>query len=368
MLTQGERVHAKNYWIEFCRFIAAFCIVWTHFGCAPIPCSNGEWAIIYSGSLFVEYFFLLTGYFSIAHIEGRRASNNHFPGFSIVRYIVHKFASLFPYVFLSNVLVYLHFVIKNIHSLPLKQLFNFPFECLLLYSTGIIPEPLDDVWWYLSAMFTVLPVLLYLITKVSRDAACYVTFATSLLLYGYILNRLDTLIIIKEHYALLRAFAGMSLGATLYYLTIYIKVFRYKAAGKVFITFGELFFFGIALAFTFVKYLKRTPYDICFVLFIFLSLLCTFSQNSFLQNSFIKVLFSRLSLFLGKLSLPIYCFHVPVIRWVRFLAPNAGKGYQMLFIMIFTLFLSIISLMFVQKIFPLLFKKFFHYLTVPSSV
>ena len=56
---------SRNGYIDLCRFISACCVMWFHFGKAPFITLNGALGSLPSGALFVEFFFMLSGYFAI---------------------------------------------------------------------------------------------------------------------------------------------------------------------------------------------------------------------------------------------------------------------------------------------------------------
>ena len=74
-------------YIDLCRFWAALEILFFHLGVAPILGKNG----FLNGGLFVEFFFLLSGYFSVNHIENRRADFQDNPEVRIFEYVKKKY-------------------------------------------------------------------------------------------------------------------------------------------------------------------------------------------------------------------------------------------------------------------------------------
>lgn len=345
----------KIAWIEFCRFIAAFCIVWLHFGYAPILMPDGKWATICNSYLFVEYFFILTGYFSVAHFEKIKDTTNSESEFSIGRYVLRKYIFLLPYVILSASLAYpLIFVNED----PKKQIFNFPLEILCPY-TGIVPEPRITPLWYVGAMIIALPILLFVKIKLNRATFLYTSIIIPMLLYGYLLDQFGTLDAWASHWGILRAIAGMFLGAFLHSVSKVIASLRFTFFGKIVITIIEISAFSLAIVYTFFENLRNTHYDIFFVFLIFVSLLCTFSNQSLT-----RVLPSRFLCALGNLSLPIFIFHIPIIFWVKYFFPNIGTGTCMLLVAIFTIIISFCSLWIVKYIFPAITSRLRHILII----
>lgn len=338
----------KIVFIELCRFVFAFCLIWFHFGCVPFLNKNGEWAVFHNGYLIVEYFFILTGYFSVAHIEKTRGQ-----AFSIGSYVLHKYISLLPYMALS---VFCAYPLIFVGGYPKRQILNFPLEIFGLYK-GFSPEAINLHLWFVGAMIIALPILLYSVTKLKHDTLLYLSFVIPLLIYGYILNDQGTLDSWAFQLGILRALAGMFLGCFLYYVSIILRGFKFTLAGKITITIIEVSTFGIALIYLL---LPNYRYDIFFIFIISISLLCTFSHKSFLNN-----LSSRFLCFLGNLSMPIYFFHYPIIKWIEFLLPDANVKFQMLLLFVSTIFISCLSLWFVKKLLPIVSSKLWSLFVIP---
>lgn len=340
----------KISWIELCRFLAAFCIVWYHFGYAPILKPSGEWACFRSGYLFVEYFFMLTGYFSVAHIEKSKCDIKTNLDSFIGRYVLNKYVSLLPYMALS---VLVSYFLIFLGAYPKKEILNFPLEFFGLYD-GFIPNPINIHLWYIGAMAITLPIVLYLNIKMELQKFFYFSLVVPILLYGYILNARGTLDVLAFQWGILRAFAGMFLGCFIYYLSNIISHFQFTKVGKLFLSIIEVATFILAILYVSFQRLHNTQHDLFFVFIIIISLLCTFSRQSF--SSYFT---SSFLYFLGRLSMPIYFFHYPIIHWVKFFFPGMSIWLQMLLISVSTVIISCCSLWIVKNLLPIMKSKLY---------
>ena len=101
-----RKENQRNGWIDLCRFIAAYGVVWLHFGRAPIPSPFGGWGAVWGGGLFVEYFFILSGYFAISHIEKQRNAIEKDTEVQIGKYILKKYLHFIPYAMIAVIMQY----------------------------------------------------------------------------------------------------------------------------------------------------------------------------------------------------------------------------------------------------------------------
>ena len=313
-----KKENSRNGWVDLGRFVAAWIIVWFHFGTVPILSLNGTWLKAFGGGLFVEYFFLLSGYFSVMHVE-KHSSSIKFPEKYIGQYTIKKWFHFLPYSVFAVFFAYIFSFIQNGYTWKeiIRSSFMAPFEMLLLRNTGINFSGQYGVLWYLSAMLITLPILLYIVLKYKDRYKYYFAWIMPLIIYGIIIRKIGTIRTTDYILSTLRAFAGLSLGGGLFYLADKLKMEHFNKRGKLILTSIEVGLFFASIIFVFQKSLSKTYNDVFFVLIIFISLLITFSEQSYtkyIQGSF----FSRL----GKLSLPIYCVHFLIIDFSALVNKN----------------------------------------------
>ena len=204
-------------YIDLCRFWAALEILFFHLGVAPILGKNG----FLNGGLFVEFFFLLSGYFSVNHIGNRRTDFQENPEVRIFGYVKKKYFSFLPYSITFTILLYIYSFIKNSYSFTecIKRSFMLPFEAFLMRNTGINLYGIAGTLWYISAMLIVLPIVLFFVVKKKNIFKYYAAWIIPLFIYGYIIRQIGTIRTTDWVLSTLRAFAGLSLGGgiILYY-------------------------------------------------------------------------------------------------------------------------------------------------------
>ena len=66
----------RNGYIDLLRFVAACVIMYFHFGSAPFIRLDGTPGSFPSGALFVEFFFMLSGYYAISSFQRSHGSLN----------------------------------------------------------------------------------------------------------------------------------------------------------------------------------------------------------------------------------------------------------------------------------------------------
>lgn len=143
-------------WIDLWRFIACLAIMNFHF-----PLLGG--VRFHSGGLFVEFFFLLSGYFAIAYMKKAPDKRGGIQG-----YMKRMYLKILPFVVVGVALVYFKVVVTLLPdgAAIAKRLSLFPFEILLLQCTGLY-KSIYYVLWYLSILMICLPIVMYAYKKLS---------------------------------------------------------------------------------------------------------------------------------------------------------------------------------------------------------
>lgn len=360
-----RKENQRNGWIDLCRFIAAYGVVWLHFGRAPIPSPFGGWGAVWGGGLFVEYFFILSGYFAISHIEKQRNAIEKDTEVQIGKYILKKYLHFIPYAMIAVIMQYswILCIEKRTWKETIKLLFMAPFEGLLLRNTGINMAGEMGILWYLSAMLIALPIVLYVATKFSGIFRNYLMWVLPLFVYGVLIRQIGTVRTTNYILSDFRAAAGLILGGSIYYLSQNLQKIEFTCFARRLMTVLEVGLFGLAVLFTTFSSLSKTFYDIVFIFLIFLSLIITFSGIS-ATSKLKKPLFA----FLGKISLPVYCFHFTVIEIVKVLMKGMDLWIRMVAVGIGSFIVACLMQWFIDKILPQILSGVRHCLIVKSNV
>lgn len=306
----------KNNMIEMSRFLACYVIFSYH--------AKG---IFCSGWIFVEYFFMLSGYFAVSHLvrmKGKIGDTAKYP----LQYVCNKFRRLFPYTTAGFILGGIAVAWKyDLHGMEIiKWLLYLPVNILFLPGTGGMPagikisDQLSTTYimggalWYICAMFVALPIMLYLLIYAGKKLGPWLISFLPMLLYGYLIicdGTIDGWH--AQHMAFfaldMRALAGLLLGGLIYVISAKIKKCNYTKTGTAVLTIIELGSFLLVVVFACTVEL---PYDILEILCFMISLSLTLSGKTFTSKINLKFI-----VFLGKISLPVYCVHEAVLTFLK---------------------------------------------------
>lgn len=344
----------RNRYIEFERFAASSLVLLYH-----LEISKGSW-------IFVEFFFMLTGYFTMAHIERKKdfiIENAWYP----ISYTWKKFIKIFPYTGISILIL---FVLRgmewNLTGIEfLRWLLRLPLELMMLAGSGMVtnglqiaegiisPRIMNYHLWYICSMLFVLPLVVYLLTHIKKAKSIVLT-VLPMFLYGILIMK-DGTVDGWHHpdfafvFCNIRALAGLLLGAAAYYFSGWWKKRNYTIFGKCILTITEVMSFILAAV---ISYVTDLRYDALLIGLFFISISLSNAGVTFTANIKNPALD-----FLGAISLPIYCLQMPVILLCsnRLGVSNVGS------IFIITIFVSVINeviFLVIRKIFyKLNFKK-----------
>lgn len=342
----------RNSFIELCRFLACYCIFSYH--------ARGMFT---SGWIFVEFFFILSGFFTVKHIEQNKEIIGLKKGYPFY-YTLNKIKKIIPYSFVAmlisfviecmryqldfdEIVKFIFALIPNILLIPCTGAVN---RCITISENFSINYMLNPTLWYISALFVVLPIFIYIVIRLNDLIKTYVLTIVPFFLYGYLLINNGS---INGWYDAgnsffgldMRALAGLMLGGAAYYAARYFAKIKFTVIGKCILSFIEVL---VWVSLAYVAILEDFQYTAYVVIAITTGIVISFSGNSLsgkLKNSFVD--------YLGSLSLPIYCLHSTVINLFNYL-------YDGEFIMTDELRMTIFL---VTLILAVIFKFLFRYLT-----
>ena len=247
------------------------------------------------GWVWVEFFFILTGYYTAKHFDNYRQDDKDNLSKNIMIYNIKKFKSYFVLAIIAIVLQY--FINLFVYHYDLKSIFivfsKLPYEALFLTSFGVAPAELAPIW-YLSAVFIILPLVAYLFVK-WHDFWYILSWLVPLLYLG----RFGVNTVRDWPNDLLRAFAYLMLGTFVYLMVKLIKNIEIKGLFRLMLTLVEVgSFFAVII-------LCAMNYDNNIIILLF-----TVATTIMLsEQSFTNKLNSTFADYLGKISLPMFLFH-----------------------------------------------------------
>lgn len=214
--------------IELLRFIASVFIAIGHMGFMGYNVSRPFANTWY----YVEMFFMLTGYFTMRHVDVRREELKK-RGYvrAAMEYTCRKFTRYLPYTIPALLVLYLYrglpYLRKSWYSGFLHSLENLPFEAAFLSAANTDGTLLIPIW-FLSAIFIVLPLFFLLAESENKYLTILVCLYASCFYYLY---RYD----FGSHAypnQMIRAFCGMSAGVLVYYASEALKKKGFPLSGR----------------------------------------------------------------------------------------------------------------------------------------
>lgn len=215
-----------------------------------------------------------------------------------VRYTLRKFRAYMPYVAIALLVRY------GLDAAPLLaqgdwkgavySLLNLPFEASLLSSSGITFDKLATIW-YLSALFIVMPLFVWLLLK-CRESWPVWALLLPILYYGKCgvnVNRTP----LND---MLRAFVGMSLGTGIYFVVRRVRTVKIGKLIRTVLTVVEIAALAVSVYITFGN---KSFSDLLLYSF---SILAILELSGKTWSAKIRGAWCD---FLAKMSLPVCLFH-----------------------------------------------------------
>lgn len=272
----------------------------------------GERVYMGSGSVCVEFFFMVSGYLTAMSVARK---NEKFEiekiGTQTVEFLFHKIRGfIFCYIFASVVCLAVRVLTEGITNTVLSEKFALvTVDLLFLNSSGLPHWYIFSASWYLSAMLIGLAVI-YPIMRKNRDLFFNIIAPlTAILLYSVMLEK-DGYIVGPDMWyyvvtkGVLRSIAGLCLGSVAFALCERIKKRRYSTPVSVLFSLLNI----AAMAYAFIV-LSKSDLDQSVtpaVIFMFFLCLCISASGVSVMSSFFN--YSPFA-YLGKLSMSIYLCH-----------------------------------------------------------
>ena len=309
--------------IELIRFISAMVVMLYHFFTIYIA-GDGLLPFAY---IFVEFFFLLSGFFMMKHIAERSDSMNP------AAYVLHKAVSFYPVFIIAFAIQFVLFVCMNHLGSPsevLGSLFHFKWEALLLQTAGFIPNPqfnLDYLLgqaWYLSAMLLALLIAYPLAKYLKKWYLSLVCPLVIILFYSYAMQTLGTLNIGNEYLgvimsSVLRGLAGTCVGSLCYVGYAHLKehpIQRKKTAALI-----EIVCYAGLVGLFFIPD-GASDADSLFFILVFALLIVFGFANQTPVSRFLNAHGRKPLTYLGSLSLYLYLLHWSVMSAMQIWLPG----------------------------------------------
>lgn len=341
-----------NASIELWRFIFTAMVCFLHFNDAYF---KGK-SYFGGGYTSVEFFFILSGFLLMYSFEKR---NDRLCGENTsLKYISHRIKSFYPHYIFSFIILFSYTMAvtgEPLIGIPQKLLQSF-WEISMLHMSGIKCSIYNFPTWYISALIIVSYIIYYLLMNNEKLFVNIIAPVSVILIYGYysaytghiaVWDKMDY--VIKA--ALLRAFAGISLGCLCYKL--YKKMKKYINNKNFIITLNIIEILSFCFAIRFMTLKKLTQNDFIIIVALALGVTISFLTGSTKYNG-IK---EKILIFLGRLSYPIFLNHIFIRNVLSKYIPGKGEVMFLVFIIILILY-SFITDKFVKVLLNLIKNVF----------
>lgn len=317
-ITSDNSSSLKNPFIEFTRFIAAIGIVLHHSG------NEFHSGMFVGGYLLVEYFFLLSGYFTTKHFDVINCNWS-----SARRYAFKKYFSIAFYIIIAVIIEALLALI--IGDLPMMEsLLSIPFGIFPFTGTYMVRYILDFPLWFIGDLVLVLPLIIMLMVKNKDLYKNWLCYFAPIIIYSVLVTKHQGIVIWTDNFGtfislLCRTVAGLCLGSAVYYISnkveciTCLKSEKRKAKSYKFIKWFGL---GVWLIVDLIillpdnfnsalPFYSNMPIPYIGLWFIALTCIVTVSET-YRRNTIYNIV-----MHLGKLSMPIYCIHLVILKYIQ---------------------------------------------------
>lgn len=308
----------KNYYIELLRFVFCLIILLHHSG---LVSADGG-GMLPSGGVIADAFFMLTGYFACANLV-KNAGSIDKPFMYSVKYTYGKIKRVFPYAAFGTAIIYFlevihirEFYISDIA----RRLYYFVVELLLLPMTGIMKTDLlnyrNAPLWFISAMMIALPIVMYASLKIKAVFSKFIVWVLPIAIqiwmvvrFGGALPWMDKVGFVCS--GLIRGISSIMMGFGIYYVSKALAK-RCSSDGEkksIMLTITELVLLAIVMVWIVTGI--GGYMEVVALYLIAISLTLTLSGVTYTSKLQVPAFAS-----LGALSMPVYCTHWGVYRWV----------------------------------------------------
>lgn len=293
----------------------------------------------YDGWIYVEFFLILTGYFTRRHFDSKE--NKKTVKASIV-YTINKFLPLIPYTVVAILLMWsLDGIVEIIEGKQTIIGFLISFFKDYIFSVLLVVESyrhsLVNHLWYLSAMFIIFPLFSTIVQLKDRYILMTISILYSLVYYGAVGITGAT----EFPIGILRVLAGLFLGVFVYEST-YVFEYYITQANRNIVLGLELFTFAFPIVSSFYNLELYRFSILCFMANI--AIMC--SGVSCFKNLKGKLIIN----YLGKLSVPIYINHLVIGKSIYYLGLKLQwtEKIEVVLYFLITLIVSAVAMFFVE--------------------
>lgn len=271
------------------------------------------------GSIGVEFFFLVTGWLMAKSICSRKNSNSVKNLSSETRaFIKRKYLSILPYSVVATLFVFI--VNCCVNNWGAKEIIRKFFESIpnffLIQMTGISYYNPNNITWYLSSMMIAICIIFPLAFKFYDNFVKLIIPIGGVLILGIMFAEFGKSLtgvmtwMGFGYKGTIRGIIEIGFGMVSFEVSRYLQNLKIKKKHKYLLGFVELICYVGVFAFMMLTFPRS--YEMMALAAIWIGITITFSGVTK-----IDILDNKLSVFLGKISLPIYLCQLAAINIVK---------------------------------------------------
>lgn len=337
----------RNGIVSLWKFIFSIVIAFFHTVKLYPELSN---KIFKGGYIGVEFFFLISGFYFAKKVLESKTTKKENIGEYTIKFVFNAIKNLIPYIIICFIAIMS--VTAYFDSFSKRELVNSIWYLTLFRQLGFYSIDVTNHLWYLTALLLSYMILCPLIKKYKENFIYIFSPLIVLLGLGYLNHTSGTLSVsygtwdVICYNGMYRAIIEVNIGMIIYIISKKIKKLNFTKIGEIAMTIlGEggliLVLIGAQIAD------KPGTYDYFYLLLMFISIIIITSEKT-LE---LKFLSNKFTMFMEKISIPIYINHVPIILLLYYLNINTITPELLSVIAIMsTIIISIIEYLIIEKI------------------
>lgn len=331
----------RNGAIEFWRFLLISAIGIMHFSNSYFGASP------YFAGAYVatEFFFIVSGYLLFLSFYKNKTKGEKVGAW---KFTFHKIRNLYPCYLLSFLMLFVFVMIADKEGLGgwITNLGQSVWELTFLQISGLKGFRLFNYpAWYISAML-IAGYFIYALLELEEEKFAKILMPLAvLLIYCFFSKNAENIDvwggakILDISDALMRAFAGMSLGGICYYASSLIREKRLSFGGRLVLSIGEAIVFILSLFL--MNQEGHTQIDFYIIALLAVGVTLLFSNQTFTTELFSK----RLFVWIGKLSYPMFLNQILAIYLIGAYLKDLGYREGVIVFLIVLFLISVIELL-----------------------
>lgn len=330
----------KCQYIEMCRFIGSIMILCHH------SYTLMERTFFIGGWAFVEFYFILTGYYTTLHFS-KRMEKCKVECDEIFFYVKNKIKKLYPYAVGGVMFGFFNIITQCSENDKSVASFSLIYNLLLLKGSDIANSSYtyDPPLWYITHLILFLPLIIILMVKNEKIYKYFLCWFVPIMFFSLDMIYMNKIAIWEGGiFQVLRGTADLIMGSALFFVINYYKRDNNipQKTVRILSTVGFLGFVWITVFF------RNGGVDISAeilgYLFIVMVLILLNNRN-YIDNYFVY----SICIHMGKLSLPIYCLHFPIQEWIQMLMPSKSYWWKLGMSILCSILISEIMIVICEK-------------------